>query len=77
MPGTVSPEGKISHITNREQQIIEGICQGLSNKEIARTLSVSEHTVKAHLMTIFKKFNVSKRSKVASLAMRSRRAIPA
>ena len=71
--GNLSPKGKISHITSREQEIIECICQGLSNKEIAKTLSLSEHTVKAHLSTIFKKFNVTSRSKLVSLAMSSRR----
>ena len=70
--GNLSPKGKISHITSREQEIIECICQGLSNKEIAKILSLSEHTVKAHLSTIFKKFNVTSRSKLVSLAMRSR-----
>jgi DNA-binding NarL/FixJ family response regulator len=69
--GNLSPKGKISHITSREQEIIECICQGLSNKEIAKTLSLSEHTVKAHLSTIFKKFNVTSRSKLVSLAMSS------
>ncbi len=71
--GNISQKGKISHITSREQEIIECICQGLSNKEIAKTLSLSEHTVKAHLSTIFKKFNVTSRSKLVSLAMSSRR----
>jgi DNA-binding NarL/FixJ family response regulator len=71
--GNLSPKGKISHITSREQEIIECICQGLSNKEIAKILSLSEHTVKAHLSTIFKKFNVTSRSKLVSLAMSSRR----
>ena len=71
--GNLSPKGKISHITSREQEIIECICQGLSNKEIAKTLSLSEHTVKAHLSTIFKKFNVTSRSKLVSLAMSSGR----
>jgi len=69
--GNLSPKGKISHITSREQEIIECIFQGLSNKEIAKTLSLSEHTVKAHLSTIFKKFNVTSRSKLVSLAMSS------
>jgi DNA-binding NarL/FixJ family response regulator len=71
--GNISQKGRLSHITSREQEIIECICQGLSNKEIAKTLSLSEHTVKAHLSTIFKKFNITSRSKLVSLAMSSRR----
>ena len=71
--GNISQKGRLSHITSREQEIIECICQGLSNKEIAKTLSLSEHTVKAHLSAIFKKFNVTSRSTLVSLAMSSRR----
>jgi len=74
--GNISPKGKISHITRREQEIIDCICQGLSNKEIAKTLSLSEHTVKSHLNTIFKKFNVTSRAKLVSLAMSGRQATP-
>ncbi len=71
--GNISQKEKISHITSREQEIIDCVRQGLSNKEIAKVLSRSEHTVKAHLNTIFKKFNVTSRSKLVSLAMSSRR----
>jgi LuxR family transcriptional regulator, positive regulator of biofilm formation len=71
--GNISLKGKIGHITSREQEIIDCICQGLSNKEIAKTLSLSEYTVKSHLNTIFKKFNVTSRSKLVSLVMSSRR----
>ena len=49
--GNISPKGKISHITSREQEIIECICQGLSNKEIAQRLILSPHTVNSHLNT--------------------------
>jgi len=75
--GNISPKEKIRHISSREQEIIDCICQGLSNKEIAKTLSLSEHTVKAHLSTIFKKFNITSRSKLVSVAMSSRREPPA
>jgi DNA-binding NarL/FixJ family response regulator len=66
--GNISQKGRISHITSREQEVIECICQGLCNKEIARKLTLSPHTVGAHLNTIFRKFNVTKRSKLMTLA---------
>jgi DNA-binding NarL/FixJ family response regulator len=66
--GNISQKGKISHITSREQEIIDCICQGLSNNEIARRLTLSPNTVKTHLNTIFRKFNVTKRSKLMTLA---------
>ena len=56
--GNISPKG----------EIIECICQGLNNNEIARRLTLSPHTVKSHLNTIFRKFNVTRRSKLMTLA---------
>ena len=67
--GNISQKGKISHITSREQEIIDCICQGLSNNEIARRLTLSSNTVKTHLNTIFRKFNVTKRSKLMTRTM--------
>jgi LuxR family transcriptional regulator, positive regulator of biofilm formation len=67
--GALSKTGKISGVTGREKEIIEHVCRGLSNKQIALGLSLSENTVKAHLNTIFRKFNVTSRSKLMSLAM--------
>ena len=70
--GDISRKGKIDHITGREQEIIECIYEGLSNREIARKLGISDHTVKAHLARIFRKFNVTTRSKLIALAMHGR-----
>jgi DNA-binding NarL/FixJ family response regulator len=69
--GAISRPGKISGVTDREKEIIECVCQGMSNREIARRLVLSEYTVKTHLNTIFKKFNISNRSKLMMLAMQS------
>jgi DNA-binding NarL/FixJ family response regulator len=67
--GAFSRPGKINGITNREQEIIACICRGLSNKEIAQRLTLSEHTVKSHLNRIFSKFHIKSRSKLITLAM--------
>jgi DNA-binding NarL/FixJ family response regulator len=67
--GAISRTGKINGITNREQEIIECICRGLGNREIARSLGLSEHTVKSHLNRIFSKFHIKSRSKLITLAM--------
>jgi DNA-binding NarL/FixJ family response regulator len=68
--GAISKAGKISHVSDREKDVIEFVCQGLSNGEIAQRLALSEHTVKAHLNRIFRKLNVTNRSKLAALAAR-------
>ncbi len=69
--GSISGKRKFSHISGREQEIIECIRQGLSNNEIARKLTLSPHTVKAHLNRIFRKFNITSRSKLMALVMHS------
>lgn len=67
--GTTSRTGKMSGITGREKEIIEYICRGSSNKEIAQKLNMSEHTVKTHLSAIFRKFDIKSRSKLLTLTM--------
>ena len=70
--GIASKAGKINGITSREKEIIEHVCQGYTNKEIANRLTLSEHTVKAHLNRIFKKFNATSRSKLITLVMNNK-----
>ena len=52
-------------LTPREKQIVEQICEGLKNKEIAETLSITAGTVKVHLMHIFEKTGVKDRFELA------------
>jgi DNA-binding NarL/FixJ family response regulator len=67
--GNISQKGRISHITGREQEIIECVCQGLSNNEIGGRLALSPHTIKAHLNRIFRKLNITSRSKLMTRTM--------
>ena len=67
--GIVSQRGAIGTISDREQEIIDCVCQGLSNKEIAVRLALSSHTVKAHLNRIFRKLNITNRSKLVTRTM--------
>lgn len=53
------------HLTKKEAEILKQICNGLTNKEIARKLYISEQTVKSHCNHLFKKFGVSSRLKLA------------
>ncbi|HHV43650.1 MAG TPA: response regulator transcription factor [Firmicutes bacterium] len=52
-------------ITEREQRIIELVAQGLSNKEIAQTLHLSEGTVRNYLSTILEKLGLRDRTQLA------------
>jgi len=42
-------------LTERECEIVRGVCDGLSNKRIANRLEITERTVKSHLSSIFRK----------------------
>lgn len=50
-----------SELTRREQQIVELVCWGLTNKEIAGRLSLSEHTVKNHVHRVLRKTDTQDR----------------
>jgi DNA-binding NarL/FixJ family response regulator len=54
-------EPEYSRITKTESRIIKLIAAGESNKEIAKKLSVSEKTVKAHITNIFEKLHLQNR----------------
>lgn len=50
-----APADPIDTLSPREREILECIAQGASNKEIARTLSIAEPTVKIHVQHILRK----------------------
>ena len=53
-------------MTRREQEIIALIAQGMSNKEIARSLNLATHTVKSHVHNILEKLALHSRLQVAA-----------
>lgn len=52
-------------LSPREQEVLRLVAEGLPNKLIARRLSISERTVKAHLTNIFTRIGVSDRTQAA------------
>jgi len=52
-------------LAHREKEIIQHICQGYRNKEIAQKLKISEQTVKSHCNRIYKKLGVTDRLQLA------------
>ncbi|MEP6536474.1 MAG: response regulator transcription factor [Bryobacteraceae bacterium] len=52
-------------ITRRERDIIEHLCRGLKNKEIAEALDITPGTVKTHLMHVFEKTGMKDRFQLA------------
>jgi DNA-binding NarL/FixJ family response regulator len=60
-PADGSPPGEWQ-FTDRERHVAELLAQGLSNRRIARSLGISERTVKNHLHAIFHKLGVGDRT---------------
>lgn len=61
----------IDKLTARELEIAQGIAEGLSNKEIAARMFVSEGTVKNHLTSILEKLNLRDRTQLAILMIKN------
>ena len=60
-------KNELEELSDRELIVAEFIAQGLSNKEIATKMDITERTVKAHLTSIFKKTNTKDRLALALL----------
>jgi DNA-binding CsgD family transcriptional regulator len=58
-------------LTRRELQVAMLVADGKADKEIARHLGISEHTVREHLRRACAKLNISKRSALVAWVMRS------
>ncbi|MCU7915619.1 MAG: two-component system response regulator NarL [Candidatus Thiodiazotropha sp. (ex Gloverina cf. vestifex)] len=61
---------ELTPLTTREQEILEHISNGMSNKLIAKTLNISEGTVKVHVKHLLKKLNLHSRTEAAVWALR-------
>jgi DNA-binding NarL/FixJ family response regulator len=61
----------LAKMTEREQEVLRGVTQGRSNKEIARQMDVAEVTVKLHLRNVFRKMAVKSRAEAAVKAVKA------
>jgi len=62
----------VASLTDRERSILQLVAEGMTNKEIARRLSLSEKTVKHYMTNILQKLQVRNRVEAALLASRNR-----
>jgi DNA-binding NarL/FixJ family response regulator len=76
VPGYLSemaaPASSRTTLTQRQMDVLGGICSGLSNKDIAQRLALSEKTVKVHVTAIFKALNVVNRTQAVNAARAAR-----
>ncbi len=57
-------------LTNREMQVLRHVSMGLSNREVAKSLTISVETVKEHVQNILRKLNVNDRTQAAVWAVK-------
>ena len=62
---------RLSGITRREHEVLALLSEGLTNRQIAERLVVSEHTVHRHVTNILRKLGLSSRTAAAAYAVRS------
>ena len=58
------------HLTERELEVIKALAQGMSNKQIAQSLHISEKTVRNHASNIYKKLHIYDRTQAVIYAVR-------
>ena len=68
--GITPEDSTFSPLTNRQMEILELIIEGLSNKQIALRLGISQQTVKNHVTSVLAKLNCSDRTQAAISALR-------
>jgi NarL family two-component system response regulator LiaR len=65
-------EAPVEQLTDREMDVLRLIARGMSNKEIADALIISEKTVKTHVSNILSKLHLADRTQAAIYALRQR-----
>ena len=61
---------KEERLSYRELEVLEMVCKGMSNQEVAKNLFLSEKTVKNHLTNIFRKISVTDRTQAVLYAIK-------
>ena len=67
----VKTDERLASLTKREREVLDLIGYGYSNGDIARLLFISEHTVKDHTKSLYRKLNVHSRHAAAQIINRS------
>lgn len=67
---TVSRSDRLYLLTPREYETLHLLAQGMSNKQIARALSISQHGAKRHVANVIAKLNCPNRTLAVALALR-------
>jgi DNA-binding NarL/FixJ family response regulator len=77
MPPDGASPGSRPKLTQRESEVLGLLAQGLSNKEIAGVLFLSDRTVERHITLVYQKIGVDRRSEATAFALRHGLVTPA
>jgi DNA-binding CsgD family transcriptional regulator/Lon protease-like protein len=72
-PRSASSQMNLSLLSKRELEVVRGLCEGLTNREIAERLGLSQHTIKNYLLRLFDKLGVSSRVELLFKALTEER----
>lgn len=67
---TAVQQREIEELSAREHEVLELLAQGMSNRNVAETLFISEKTVKNHVSNILKKLSVNDRTQAVIVALK-------
>jgi DNA-binding NarL/FixJ family response regulator len=67
---SLDEEGYTEPLTPRELEVLQLLADGLANKQIALKLEISEHTVKFHISSIYKKLGATNRAEAVRLGLK-------
>ncbi len=65
-----SPSPEAEELTDREQEVLQAVSSGASNREVAAALHITENTVKFHMKNILDKLHLRSRAEVVAYAAR-------
>ena len=65
-PASPAAPGRVLDLSEREREILDSVCEGKTNVDIALALDISPFTVKNHVQRIFRKIGVSNRTQAAA-----------
>ena len=61
----------LNELSAREMEVVEALCQGMSNKEMAESMVVSTETIKSHVSTVISKLGVKDRTQAVITCIRA------
>lgn len=70
-PSTL-PEERKALLTQRELEVLKGIVAGHTDRVIAESLCISEHTVRSHIKSLYRKLRVSSKAKAVAKALQGK-----